>query len=73
MRTYFCPFWRREKVSELSSTCDGATISFATNEVRRGYVYGYCAHPDGWEQCPIYKILLQEASNAKTKYNRCHR
>lgn len=74
MRTYFCPFWRSEKVSELSSTCEGAALVFTSNAVRRAYVYGYCAHPEGWKSCPIYKILQkQEDANAEKSRHGNHR
>ena len=50
-----CPFYEKEKDGELF--CEGATVFFPDKIGRREIVYRFCAHPQNYKICVIYKML----------------
>ncbi len=52
-----CPFYRQDRgCGKLS--CEGANFRFPDVEARREFVYRFCAHPEGYKDCPL-RIMLE--------------
>ncbi len=45
-----CPYFQYEKEGVLH--CECLELRFPDAKVRREIVYGYCAHPEHYRQCP---------------------
>ncbi len=50
-----CPFYRYEK--EGVSHCECGDWHFPDAQVRRDVLYGLCAHPTNYRNCPFYAAL----------------
>ncbi len=51
-----CPYFRKEQ-SGGKVYCEGATLRFPDRQARRDIVYRFCAHPDGYNDCPLKQAL----------------
>lgn len=51
-----CPYYKQER-SLGRVSCEGAVFRFPDKLCRREYVYRFCAHPDGYKECPL-KVAL---------------
>ena len=56
-----CPFFIRDRGLNCSKkycvTCEGCSFKFPDNITRREFLYRFCAHPDGYKNCTMYKVL----------------
>ena len=55
-RLGICPYYKKERGGGHMN-CEGATFRFPDRLARREYVYRFCAHPEGYQQCPL-KIAI---------------
>lgn len=51
-----CPFFKQDRGCGRVS-CEGASFHFPDAEARREYVYRFCAHPEGYKDCPLQVTL----------------
>ena len=51
-----CPYFKKDRGKGLVN-CEGATFRFPDRLARREYVYRFCAHPQGYKDCPL-KIAM---------------
>lgn len=51
-----CPFFKSDRECGRVS-CEGANFHFPDKEARREFVYRFCAHPDGYKECPLQTTL----------------
>ncbi|MBO5041442.1 MAG: hypothetical protein J6D87_00605 [Clostridia bacterium] len=51
-----CPYYLRDRGNGLVY-CECARFRFPDKLARREIVYGYCAHPDHYKQCPIKQTM----------------
>jgi len=47
-----CPYFKKDRGKGRLS-CEGAIFHFPDNLARREYVYRFCAHPEGYRDCPL--------------------
>lgn len=52
-----CPFYKQDRGCGRLS-CEGANFRFPDVEARREFVYRFCAHPEGYKDCPL-RIMLE--------------
>ena len=52
-----CPFYKQDRGCGRLS-CEGASFRFPDVEARREFVYRFCAHPEGYKDCPL-RITLE--------------
>ena len=50
-----CPYFRKENRGRVY--CEGATLKFPDKEARRDIVYRFCAHPTGYNDCPLKQAM----------------
>ena len=51
-----CPYFKKDRGKGRLS-CEGAVLRFPDVLARREYVYRFCAHPEGYKDCPL-KITM---------------
>lgn len=51
-----CPYFRKEH-SGGKVYCECATLRFPDKEARREIVYRFCAHPTGYNACPLKQAM----------------
>ena len=51
-----CPYFKKDR-GRGRLTCEGAAFRFPDVLARREYVYRFCAHPEGYKDCPLKKTL----------------
>ncbi len=47
-----CPYFKKDRGKGRLS-CEGAVLRFPDVLARREYVYRFCAHPEGYKDCPL--------------------
>ena len=52
-----CPFFVREEKGFLY--CEVCRFKFKSALMRREIVYGFCAHPEGYKNCEIYRATCR--------------
>lgn len=52
----YCPYYKRERTA-LHLQCEGGHLRFADKLMRREFVYGFCAHPEGHKTCAMKQAL----------------
>ena len=57
-----CPFFVRDRGLSRASkkycmSCEGCALKFPDKQSKRLFVYKLCAHPDGYKDCTMYKVL----------------
>lgn len=55
-----CPYYKCEKSlkgGETRLTCELAIFHLPDNIARREIVYGFCGHPDNFNNCPLKQTL----------------
>ena len=56
---YTCPFFKKERNDEIKYViCEVGCIRFKDAAMRRQIAYKYCAHPEGYKECPVYRALV---------------
>lgn len=50
-----CPYFRKENRGRVY--CECATLKFPDKEARRDIVYRFCAHPTGYNDCPLKQAM----------------
>lgn len=60
-KVYMCPFYKRRQRATKHSPerviCEGGTIRFKDNQMRKDLVYKFCGL--NYQQCQIYQILCE--------------
>ena len=51
-----CPYFGRDRGNGIVN-CECATLKFPDKEARREILYRYCAHPTGYNDCPLKQAL----------------
>ena len=51
-----CPYIN-EVGKEKRIVCEGMKFAFPDKQAKREIIYGYCAHPTGWRECPFKKMM----------------
>ena len=51
-----CPYFRRDRGHGIVN-CECATLKFPDKQARREILYRYCAHPTGYNDCPLKQAL----------------
>lgn len=62
-----CPYYKQDR-GRGHVCCEGATFRFPDKLSRREYVYRFCAHPEGYKECPL-KIALDHFYERKYTYH----
>ena len=66
-RLGICPYYKKERGGGQMN-CEGATFRFPDRLARREYVYGFCAHPEGYKMCPL-KVAMDHFYERKYAYH----
>ena len=51
-----CPYVN-EVGKEKRIVCECMKFSFPDRKAKREIIYGYCAHPTNWKECPFKKMM----------------
>ena len=51
-----CPYFQRDRGNGIVN-CEGARLRFPDRQARRDIVYRICAHPTGYNDCPLKQAL----------------
>ena len=51
-----CPYIN-EVGKEKRIVCECMKFSFPDKTAKREIIYGYCAHPTNWKECPFKKMM----------------
>ena len=51
-----CPYLKDAKDASRT-VCECARFTFPDRGARREILYGYCAHPTEWKNCPLKKSM----------------
>ncbi len=62
-----CPYFKQDR-GRGHICCEGATFKFPDKLARREYVYRFCAHPEGYRQCPL-KLTMDHFYERKYAYH----
>lgn len=62
-----CPYFRQDR-GQGRVSCEGAAFRFPDKLARREYVYRFCAHPEGYKDCPL-KITMDHFYERKYTYH----
>ena len=65
-----CPYFLRERKGYFY--CECCRFKFPDAVARRKWVYRFCAHPSGWKECKIKKLIddfYKEDANYEEKNN----
>lgn len=62
-----CPYFKKDR-GKGRLNCEGATFRFPDLLARREYVYRFCAHPEGYKNCPL-KIAMDHFYERKYAYH----
>lgn len=52
---YNCPFFSDARNGKVY--CEAATIRTPDQQTYRDILYKYCAHPENYKECTLYKVL----------------
>jgi hypothetical protein len=53
-----CPYFVKDK-GDGYVYCECARFRFPDKKARRDIIYTYCAHPDGYKECVLKKVMDQ--------------